>query len=109
MGLIKRILVGSPPEPPREPSPNPAHDPNLLARLDNLEASMRALKLEWEDIYDKIGVRLGRLSRIKQQIERQDRAEATNDEQRDLGITSQPTSPGDQLRAARARYGRRIV
>jgi hypothetical protein len=103
MGLFRRILVGSSPEPPPVAPLNPAHDPNLLARLDNLEGAMRALKLEWENTYDKIAVRLGRLARMKQQLERQEPPGPTNGEE---GKVQEAHTPGDLLRQARARYGR---
>lgn len=95
MGLFK-LLLSAPPSPP--PLPDPWTD--VQRRLAELEHGMKLLRLEWEETYDKVHRLLGKVARRSRDLQREAEAPPEIDERRPEAV-----SPGQILRAARARHG----
>lgn len=60
----------------------------LLARLDRFESELKGIKLEWNDVYDKIG---HLYDRTRKRIGALKKAENGSDEQNGNEVTQQPT------------------
>lgn len=79
----------------------------LLARFDRLESELKGIRLEWNDVYDKVAHLYDRTrKRIKALQKAEDRPEATNG----TDSTQQPTvfqTHADIMAFARQRGGSR--
>jgi len=76
----------------------------LRKRVDELESSNKRLRLEWEELYDKVRHQMSRMSR---------RARASTQSEPTTPLDEQDTSPGDSLdpisRAIHKRRGMRAI